>query len=209
MTIRRETLALWLERVLFATGVACVTWCAVTLTEASWWQSEQRRILNEAVTTPVPVVGHAETDPALSRIRRGDPVGQLEVPRLDLRAVIIEGDDEASLKVAVGHLPDTPLPWESGNTALAAHRDTFFRPLKDIRIGDVLRVLTRSGAFDYRVRETLIVDPEDVWVLDATDRPMMTLITCYPFHAPERFIVRAERIESARTRFARDQSDAN
>jgi sortase A len=81
---------------------------------------------------------------------------------------------------------------------LAAHRDTIFRPLKGIRLGDVLRLKTPHGDFDYRVNETLIVKPEDVWVLDPTPRSTLTLISCWPFnyigHAPERFIVRAERI---------------
>jgi sortase A len=69
-----------------------------------------------------------------------------------------------------------------------------------VRIDDVVSLTTRHGAFEYRVRETMVVNPEDVWVLDPTDRPTMTLITCYPFsyvgHAPQRFIVRAERIDS-------------
>ena len=65
-------------------------------------------------------------------------------------------------------------------------------------LGDFLRLETPYGDFDYRVRETLIVKPQDVWVIDPTPRSMLTLISCYPFdyigHAPERFIVRAERM---------------
>ena len=80
---------------------------------------------------------------------------------------------------------------------MAGHRDTLFQPLQHIRVGDELRVSTVRGDFRYQVRETMVVDPDDVWVLDSTDRPMLTLITCYPFNyvgkAPRRFIVRAER----------------
>jgi sortase A len=112
--------------------------------------------------------------------------------------MVAEGDDDSTLRIAIGHLPDTPLPWEDGNSALAAHRDTFFRPLRDIRIGDELRLTTAHEELRYRVRETLVVGPEDVRVLDSTDSPSLTLITCYPFnyvgHAPQRFIVRAEAI---------------
>lgn len=68
-----------------------------------------------------------------------------------------------------------------GNSALAAHRDTFFRSLKDIRVGDNLRISTIHGDLEYRVRETLVVGPDDIWVLDATDQANLTLITCYPF----------------------------
>jgi sortase A len=111
---------------------------------------------------------------------------------------VVEGDSDAVLDRAIGHLPDTPLPWKPGNSALAAHRDTIFRPLRSVRLGDVLRLKTPHGDFDYRVRETLIVKPEDVWVLDPTPVTTLTLISCWPFdyigHAPERFIVRAEQI---------------
>lgn len=130
----------------------------------------------------------------------GDPVGQIVIPRVGLDAVVVEGDDESVLRVAVGHLPDTPLPWEDGNTALAGHRDTFFRPLRKIAEGDEIRLVTRHGTFEYRVRETLVVQPEDVWVLNVTDQPTLTLITCYPFGyvgpASQRFIVRADRVQT-------------
>jgi sortase A len=128
--------------------------------------------------------------------------------------MIAEGDDDATLKVAIGHLPDTPLPWHEGNSALAGHRDTFFRPLQHIRVGDELRVSTVRGDFRYQVRETKVVGPNDLWVLDPTDRPTLTLITCYPFSyvgkAPRRFIVRAERatgVQSTRSEFS-EQNEA-
>ena len=80
---------------------------------------------------------------------------------------------------------------------MAGHRDSFFRPLQHIRVGDELRVSTVHGDFRYEVRETMVVGPNDVWVLDPSDRSMLTLIACYPFdyvgRAPRRFIVRAER----------------
>jgi sortase A len=127
----------------------------------------------------------------------GETVGRIEVPRLQLAAMVAEGDDDGTLGVAVGHLPDTPLPWQDGNSALAGHRDTFFKALQGIRVGDDLRLNTPYGDFRYQVRETLVVDPTDVWVLDPGERPMLTLITCHPFdyvgRAPRRFIVRAER----------------
>ena len=103
-------------------------------------------------------------------------------------------------KSAVGHLPDTPLPWHRrGNVALAAHRDGLFRPLEKIRIEDDVRIVTARGEYHYRVKKTHIVDPDDVWVIAPTDTPTITLITCYPFsfvgNAPQRFIVQAELVE--------------
>ena len=85
-----------------------------------------------------------------------------EITRVGLKGVVIEGDSDAVLDRAIGHLPDTPLPWQEGNSALAAHRDTIFRPLEGVRLGDVLRLRTPHGDFDYRVTETLIVKPQDV-----------------------------------------------
>ena len=87
------------------------------------------------------------------------------------------------------------MPGEVGNVGLAGHRDTFFRRLRDIQPDDEIRVTTPDGVFSYRVERTDVVNPKDVWVLDATPRPVLTLVTCYPFtyigSAPQRFIVRA------------------
>jgi sortase A len=110
---------------------------------------------------------------------------------------VLEGDDVAALLLGVGHLPDTPLPWHGGNSVMAAHRDTFFRPLAGIRRNDVIRFSTADTEFEYVVKETMIVGPTDLAVLDPTPSATLTLITCYPFDyvgpAPDRFIVRAER----------------
>ena len=105
------------------------------------------------------------------------------------------GSDARTLQLAVGHIPGTALPGEAGNVGLAGHRDTFFRRLQNIRPDDEIRLTTPDGFFTYRVRRTVIVQPRDVWVLDPTDEPTLTLVTCYPFSyvgsAPQRFIVRA------------------
>jgi sortase A len=109
----------------------------------------------------------------------------------------MEGDDEKTLKVAVGHLPDTPLPWQEGNAALAGHRDSFFRPLQDVQTGDEIRLATPRGTFLYRATRRMVVEPEELWVLEASPDAALTLITCYPFNhvgpAPRRFVVHAER----------------
>ena len=133
---------------------------------------------------------------------RSDVMALLEIPRLKVSSAIVSGDDAEVLDVAIGHLADTPKPWEAGNSALAAHRDGLFRPLRNIRVGDELRVRSQRGDFVYRVRETKVVAPDDLSVLAETDTPSLTLITCYPFNfigsAPKRFIVHADRIDPAR-----------
>lgn len=128
----------------------------------------------------------------------GKPIGVIEIPRLGLSSVVLEGDETAALLLGVGHLSDTPLPWRDGNSVLAAHRDTFFRGLGRIRPKDVIRFRTADAELEYRVQETRIVKPTDVEVLAPTKAAVLTLITCYPFTyigpAPQRFIVRAERM---------------
>jgi sortase A len=183
----------WVERSLLAFGVACLTWFGAATLQAKRFEAEQRAILERVRLAAPPATAAPAIFPA------GALIGSLEIRRLNLAVVVAEGDDDATLRVAVGHLPDTPLPWDEGNTALAAHRDTLFRQLKDIRVGDNLRLSTLHGDFEYRVRELAVVDPEDLSVLNPTERPTLTLITCYPFtyigKAPQRFIVRAERME--------------
>jgi sortase A len=187
----------WVARGLLAIGIACLGWSGIVSLTIGRYQREQQEALTRIRAAVPPAPRRAASAP----IAPGDLVGSLAIPRLGLSAVIAEGDDEATLKVAVGHLPDTPLPWQDGNSALAAHRDTFFRPLKHIRPGDELHLSTVYGDFKYQVRTTMVVDPDDLWVLDPTGRPTLTLITCYPFNyigpAPRRFIVRAEQVPIA------------
>lgn len=132
---------------------------------------------------------------------RGTNLGKIEIPRLGIAAVVRQGVDDKTLKRAVGHVPYTPLPGEPGNIGIAAHRDTHFRNLKGVKEGDVIRMVTKEGTYEYAVDSLKIVMPTNVEVLDPTDAPSITLVTCYPFNyignAPQRFIVRAKQISPA------------
>ena len=184
-----------MEQGLLGLGLGCSVWVGVVSLQATRYQHEQRAALERMRIAAPAVMNDSVPLPS------GSLIGSLDIPRIRLSAMIAEGDDDATLNIAIGHLSDTPLPWHEGNSALAGHRDTFFRPLEHIRVGDELRVSTVRGDFRYQVRETLVVGPDDVWVLDPTDRPTLTLITCYPFNyvgkAPRRFIVRAERTSTS------------
>jgi len=182
---------------LIVAGALALLWVGVNRVVTASYRRHAAAALETMRASPAP-----EDPPGPpASLRSGEPIGTLEIVRIGLSGVVVEGDDDSVLDRAIGHLPDTPLPWHTGNSALAAHRDALFRPLKDVRFGDVLRLTTPYGAYEYRVRETLIVKPEDVWVLDATAGSTLTLISCWPFayigHAPERFIVRADRIPSS------------
>jgi len=140
-------------------------------------------------------------------IADGGVIGEIEIPRLGLRAIVAQGDSAAVLQRAVGHLALTALPGEPGNVVLAGHRDTFFRPLQRSRAGDVITLKTRTGDFDYLVEWTAVVPPTDLEVIQATNQRSLTLITCFPFSyvgpAPDRFIVRARQLEGSRRLLAR------
>ena len=185
----------WLARLLILVGVAVLGWAGYAVLSARWAQREYQKVLEIERALPPPEA----PEPALPvSMPLGEPIGTLIVPRLGLSAVVAEGDDKPVLDNAAGHLPDTALPWNDGNAAVAAHRDGLFRPLKGIRVGDRLRFETVHGDFEYRVKETYIVEPDDIWVLNPTLEPTLTLISCYPFNfignAPKRFIVKAERL---------------
>ncbi|HEY6343583.1 MAG TPA: class D sortase [Bryobacteraceae bacterium] len=125
-------------------------------------------------------------------------IGRLTIPRLGLSVMVREGVASKTLSLAAGHIPGTALPGERGNVAVAGHRDTLFRSLKDIRKDDVIEFQTLDGRFDYEVGSTEIVTPKDVGVLQPGREDELTLVTCYPFYyvgsAPDRFIVKAREI---------------
>lgn len=175
-----------IEIVLVTFGTVCIGWYGGVRAAAS---HEQRLLSHELEITHAPVAVSSAIPPQ-------SVIGRLEVPRLSLSAVAREGMDDRTLDVAVGHVPGTALPGDPGNAAFAAHRDTFFRPLRRVHEGDVVTVTTPGGAYRYLVTSTRVVNPDDVSVLDPTPTPTLTLVTCYPFSyigsAPYRFIVRGE-----------------
>ena len=186
-----------LERLLLIIGIVCLGYYGYVSAETALYQAYETReldaILASAPATPAP-------DIALATVVREQPaagttLGRLEIPRLRVSAIVRAGSDSRTLRLAVGHIGGTALPGEQGNLGLAAHRDTFFRRLGEIRADDLVRLVTPAGTFDYRVEGTQIVDPHETWVLNPTDEPALTLVTCYPFRyvgsAPQRFIVRA------------------
>jgi sortase A len=119
----------------------------------------------------------------------------LRIPRLELEVPVYDGTTDAVLDLAAGRIEDTALPGTTGNVGIAAHRDGFFRVLKDIKEGDALVLDTPVATEQYRVEWIRITTPEDVSVIDPTPGRAVTLVGCYPFYfvgsAPQRFIVRA------------------
>lgn len=133
-----------------------------------------------------------------SPLAPGALLGRIEIRRVGVRAMVINGTTDEYLRRAIGHIEGTALPGQPGNVGLAGHRDTFFRGLRHIRKGDVIDIQTLNGTFKYVVESTQIVGPGDVQVLEASSDPALTLVTCYPFDyigtAPHRFIVHAREV---------------
>jgi sortase A len=195
---RADRIVQWMERGLAVLGTVCLTWVGATTMKAVTYQRKQNEQFARLATSTQQTAANRRRDLAPSSPEAPVLIGRLEIPRVGLSAIVMEGDDDNTLNVAVGHLPDTPLPWQEGNTALAGHRDTFFRALGRVQVGDGIDLETRQGTFRYRVTHQMVVEPDDLWVLEPSQATALTLITCYPFNfvgsAPRRFVVHAERI---------------
>ena len=180
-----------LERLLLVIGLASLGYFSYILVESYLYQALENRELDAILAT-----APSNAAPALrAHPVPGSTIGRIEIPRLNVSAVIRAGSDARTLRLAVGHIAGTAFPGESGNIGLAGHRDTFFRRLSDIRVDDEIRIVTPGATYSFSVERTSVVQPRDTWVLNATPTPVVTLVTCYPFtyigSAPERFIVRA------------------
>ena len=191
------------ERLCFGLGFASVALTAAFLLQALFfqtfqnWAFEQR--LRCALVSPVNFVAPvSDLTPVAAPAEERSLVGRIEIPRIGLRAVILEGVAQRTLAVALGHIPGTAMPGATGNVGIAGHRDTFFRGLSRVQTGDKIVVTTLSTLYEYSVKSLEVVGPRDTRVLDDSSEPTLTLVTCFPFHyigpAPKRFIVHASRV---------------
>ena len=187
-----EPILKWAQRGLFAGAILTLGYCGFVVVDTWMFQHRERHSLERelhaalvAASLP-PVIGPDGL------------IGRIEILRLGVSAVVVEGTGDPALRRAAGHIVGTGLPGQPGNIGIAGHRDTFFRPLRNIQNDDIITLTTRGGSYRYRVVSTKIVDPDNVSVLNSDGGELLTLVTCYPFYyvgsAPERFIVRAQRV---------------
>jgi len=178
-------------------GALLVVYCLYAYVDGAQFQSTAKERFHHHAEQPAP----AKVEPAPSKVEpappaRGGPMALVTIPRIGLSTVVLEGAGAGELKRGPGHISGTPLPGEGGNFAVAGHRDTFFRPLRLIRVNDLVDVSSAGREFRYRVASTEIVTPKDAGVLASTGCDTLTLVTCYPFDfvgaAPRRFIVHAD-----------------
>jgi sortase A len=222
ISLKKKPALLWAERILLVVAVLCLGSWAYAWIDSAYYQYRENQILDESLSqapeTAPPSQSQtsaSETDslgsfqprqpaPPPQELRKplteGELVGRIEIPRLGISTIVLEGVGTKTLRRGVGHIPETAPPGGAGNVGLAAHRDSFFRGLKDIRKNDMIRLKTLNGTYQYRVEWTEIVTPEDTQVLTDVGVPELTLVTCYPFYyvgsAPKRFIVHAQQVEA-------------
>ncbi len=196
----------WLRRAeiaLFVVGLSLLGGAFAAIVHTRVYQARQGRAFSDMERSAAAATYGLEFPPVFASAGpptptpEADPLvlGRIEIPRIGLSAIVREGDDDATLAVAVGHVPGTARPGERGNMALAGHRDSFFRALRNIKVDDVIHLRTLGRGYEYLVNSTEVVRAEERRVLDPTGDAVLTLVTCYPFayvgHAPNRFIVRA------------------
>jgi sortase A len=174
----------WTRHILFTGAFLAIGYCGFVLWDA--WIFQQRQTDSLASST--------SEQPDDGLIRR------IEIQRVGLSAMVVEGTDNTTLRRAAGHIQGTAVPGQPGNIGIAAHRDTFFRPLRKVRLNDIVTIATLRTEYHYRVVSTRVVGPDEVSVLSPSKKQILTLVSCYPFYfvgpAPNRFIVRAERVYS-------------
>jgi len=189
----------WIEASLLLAGVIAIGIWAWSYVRMAVFQSWGNHVLDHRINGRSATVSRPRAAAPAPPIQNGALIGRLEIPRLNVRAVVREGAGEDTLDVALGHIPGTALPGQSGNAGIAGHRDTLFRGLRKIAKDDLIEFQTPGGSYNYKVESTDIVKPNDVGVLAAGRRPEMTLVTCYPFYyvgsAPDRFIVKARLLD--------------
>ena len=205
MTARQKRVLVSVQYLLLAAGISALGYCAIAGIEATRYQTWAR----EQIRKGSPELAEPSTTRSSETMSQPMPllvsngmalVGKLDVPRIHVSVMVAEGTSPRVLRVAAGHISGTALPGQAGNVALAAHRDTFFRRLGDLKPGDVIRLTVPGRQYVYSVKFTDIVGPKETWVLDPSTGESLTLVTCYPFYfvgpAPKRFVVRARRMDS-------------
>src|SRR5579871_2851081 len=176
----------WAQRLLFTAGILLLGYCAFVVVDAWVFQQRESRTLRQVLDShhkasadSLPLRPATSVPPAIAS---SGLIGRIEISRLGLSVIMMEGVSATTLRRAVGHIPGTALPGQPGNVGLSGHRDTFFRPLRNIRQDDIISLTTLRGEFRYRVVSTKVVSPYDVAVLDPSVNEVLTLVTCYPFY---------------------------
>lgn len=146
-------------------------------------------------STPAPTTTTAPPPPP----EDGSAAARMVIPRIGVDKIVVEGVGRNDLQKGPGHYPDTPLPGQPGNAAIAGHRTTYgapFHRIDELEVGDEILVTTLQGTFTYEVSGQQIVSPSAVEVVAATDDDRLTLTSCHPkYSARQRIVVTAMLVD--------------
>lgn len=165
-----------------------------TKVETNQAKEEAKKIVTEASST---TIEHSKDNPY--RPENGKEAGLLLIPKLEAELPIIEGTDPDALDKGVGHYEGSYYPNEEGQIVLSGHRDTVFRRMGELEIGDLLVIQLPYGEFTYEMIDTKIVAADDTSIITLqNEKEELVLTTCYPFsfigNAPDRYIIYAKRV---------------
>lgn len=160
------------------------------------WQSRLQTKLTKQLASPQLEQAYRERS-----VETGDSLTRVRIPALDIDTVVVEGISPSALRAGAGHYPQTPLPCETGNVAIAGHRTTYGKPfgnLDRLKAGDTIELTTPIGGCVYQLSKApFVVEPTDISVLDATPDRTVTLTTCHPRgSAAQRLVVRATWVKN-------------
>jgi len=208
-SLRGRVFLRWTHWFLFIAGAVTLAWVALSLFQARLYQQSAGSALDAQVRAaqiqsaqiqPAQIQAASQLPANLPRaiVKEGEVLGRMEISRLGMSIVILEGTSSRTLRLGVGHIAGTAFPGEPGNIGIAGHRDSYFRALKDIRSGDEIGIQTATGLSRYQVDRVQMLEPSNIAVLAPTAIPGITLVTCYPFYfvgpAPQRFVVHAHHV---------------
>ena len=193
----------YLGRFLFTSGLLLLLFVAYQLWGTGIYEAQQQSELRskfqadlvEAHKAAAPVSGTTTTTTPLPPPPAGDPIGIIRIPKIGLERTLVQGVTVPDLRRGPGHYPDSPMPGQLGNAAIAGHRTTYGQPfnrIDELVPGDEITIQTLNGTYRYLVTEHLIVSPRQIEVLDQTPNATLTLTTCHPkYSASQRLVVKA------------------
>jgi len=191
-------------RVLVTLGTLLLLFVAYQLWGTGFYEARQQSELKSqfraaqrsAEATRAPVTGTTTTTTPPAPPPTGDAIAIIRIPKIGLDRAVVQGVGVPDLRKGPGHYPDSPMPGQIGNAAIAGHRTTYgapFNRIDELAAGDEVSIQTVSGTFRYLVTGQIVVDPHDTEVLDATPDATLTLTTCNPkYSARQRLIVKAQ-----------------
>jgi sortase A len=154
-----------------------------------------RAATTSAAVATAPTTTVAATTVPPPDVKEGDPLARIEIPKIGVDKIVVAGVSLSDLRKGPGHYPNTPLPGQLGNAAIAGHRTTYGAPffrVDELAAGDEIIVTTVQGTFRYLVTEIKIVKPTDFSVLDPTPDATLTLTSCNPrYSSRQRIVVKA------------------